>query len=184
MLILPTRPPLPHSSFPIGKKGDLESLQLRLGPGLHPPVDYVWRREEGEGALHIIIPLTIPVPYGQRNGFSSGSQRSGKRDLLLQSGCVFSKGGLTAQIISHSGLFTVLAQVFYIHFHDSTLPLELPKRHVDLDQFHTENLTGEKSLTVHQPSQSYWFIMVSLVYKKLAPPPLSSQSLQLDSFSP
>lgn len=115
LLILPTRPPLPHSSFPTGKKADLESLQLRLGPGLHPPVDYVWCREEGEGALHVIIPLTIPVPYGQRNGFSSGSQRSGKHDLLLQSGHVFIEGCLSLQIISHSGLFIVLFQVFYNH---------------------------------------------------------------------
>lgn len=117
--------PLAHSAhktptaslfFPNRKKGDLESLQLRLGPGLHPPVDYVWCREEGEGALHVIIPLTIPVPYGQRNGFSSGSQRSGKHDLLLQSGHVFIEGcRLSLQIISHSGLFIVLFQVFYNH---------------------------------------------------------------------
>lgn len=114
LLIMPTRPPLPHSPFPIGKR-DLESLQLRLGPGLHPLVDYMWCREEGEGELHFIIPLTIPVPYGKRNGFSSDSQQSSKHDLLLQSGCVLTRGHLTVQIISPSGLLSSLVQFFYTH---------------------------------------------------------------------
>lgn len=116
--------PLAHSahktptaslSFPKRKKRDLESLQLRLGPGLHPLVDYVWCREEGEGELHVIIPLTIPVPYGPRNGFSSGRQQSGKHDSLHQSGCVLTGGHLTVQIISPSGRLTVLVQFFKTH---------------------------------------------------------------------
>lgn len=160
MLILPTRPPLPHSSFPTGKKGDLESLQLRLGPGLHPPVDYVWCREEGEGALHVIIPLTIPVPYGQRNRFSSGSQRSGKHDSLhVQSGCVLIEGCLSLQISSHSGLFIVLFQVFHkSHFYGSILPVGLSKRYIDLDQLTTESLRNNQSLPMNQPSQSQCLI--------------------------
>ena len=57
-----------------GGKGDQGSLQLTLGgPGLHPLVDYVWRREEGEGEVHDVILLTIPVPYGERTGLSNGT---------------------------------------------------------------------------------------------------------------
>lgn len=55
-----------------GKKGDLGSLQRRLGgPGLHPLVDYLWWREEGKGEVYHIILLTVPGPYGQRTGLSS-----------------------------------------------------------------------------------------------------------------
>lgn len=76
LLFLPAHetPTAPLSPSQVGVKGDLGSLQLRLGgPGLHPLVDYVWRREEGEGEVHHIILLTIPVPYGERTGLSSGT---------------------------------------------------------------------------------------------------------------
>jgi len=73
----PIRPPLPHSPFPSRQKGDLGYFSVRIGgPGLHPPgwLCGVERRREKE-RLHAVIPLTIPVPYGERTGLSSGTVR-------------------------------------------------------------------------------------------------------------
>lgn len=50
------------------------SLQWRLGrQGLHSLVDYVWQGKEGEGEVHNVILLTIPVTYGERTNLSSGT---------------------------------------------------------------------------------------------------------------
>lgn len=43
------------------------------GPGLHPLLDYVWAREEGEEEVQDVILLTIPVTYGERTGLSTGT---------------------------------------------------------------------------------------------------------------
>lgn len=66
----------PHCSTLASQVGERGSgiLQWRLGgPGLHPLVDCVGRREEGEGEVQDVILLTIPVPYGERTGLSSGT---------------------------------------------------------------------------------------------------------------
>lgn len=89
----PRDPHCPSLPFQVGKKGDLGSLQLRLGgPGLHPLVDYLWRREEGEGEVYHIILLTIPIPIWQTHWpLQCYSQWSGRASFPLQSGHIFTK---------------------------------------------------------------------------------------------
>lgn len=71
--LYPRDPHCPTLPTQVGERGS-GTLQQRLGgPGLHPLVDYVWWREEGEGEVQDVILLTIPVPYGERTGFSSGT---------------------------------------------------------------------------------------------------------------
>lgn len=71
--LCPRDPHCPTLPSQVGERGS-GLLQLGLGgPGLHPLVDYVWWIEEGEGEVHDVILLTIPVPYGERTGLSSGT---------------------------------------------------------------------------------------------------------------
>lgn len=95
---LPTRPPLPHFPFPSRGKG-IGILQRRLGgPGLHPLVDYVWWREDGEGEVHDLILLTILVPYGERTGLSSGTVSG-----VAGPACLSNQGTFSLKLgISHS----------------------------------------------------------------------------------
>lgn len=70
---LPTRPPLPHSPFPSRLKGIWDTSAEAWWARTSSPGWLCVGREEGEGEVHNIIPLTIPVPYGERTGLSSGT---------------------------------------------------------------------------------------------------------------
>lgn len=103
----------PHYPTLPSQVGERESgiLQQRLGgPGLHPLDDYLWWREEGEGEVQDIILLTIPVPYGERTGLSSGTVSG-----VAGTACLSSRGTFSLRpTISRSHAGSLKRQGFFL----------------------------------------------------------------------